>query len=69
MLARYKYNFYFCNVKSCKRYISAAVSSVFCTPNLLVESKRKEWVNSNVPEVSAYMNLTAPIALSFLSKM
>ena len=35
MAASYKYIFYFCNVKSHKRYDAAAKSSVFCAKNLL----------------------------------
>lgn len=60
--------FYFCGVKTQLRYIAAALSSVFCASNLLVNSKRKEWANGNVPKVSAVEYLTAPTALSLLFK-
>lgn len=66
MLARYKYNFYFCNVKTYKRYEAAAIKQRFLCHQVIVKSKRKEWVNGNVPEVSACMCLTAPTALSFV---
>lgn len=62
-----KYIFYFCNVKSVERYEAAAKSSVFCALNILVNSKRKEWANGNVPKVSALLNLTAPTALSLFN--
>lgn len=58
---------YFCGVKSIVRYIAAAVSSVFCARYLLVKHSRKEWGNSNVPKVSAQLNLTAPTAAFLLS--
>jgi len=64
MAASSKINFYFCNVKTYKRYESAAQMQRFLCPNFIVNSKRKEWVNGNVPEVSACMCLTAPTALS-----
>ena len=67
MAASSKINFYFCNVKSYGRYEAAATSSVFCIPNLLVNSKRKECGSSNAHRVSARMNLTAPIALSLFN--
>jgi hypothetical protein len=60
--------FYFCNVKSNERYIAAASKQRFLCPNILVNSKRKEWANGNVPKVSARLNLTVPTALSLLSK-
>lgn len=66
MLARYKYNFYFCNVKSSVRYEAAAREQRFLYPIFIVNSNRKEWGSSNAPEVSARMNLTAPIAVSFV---
>lgn len=64
MAASSKINFYFCNVKSCKRYIAAAKSSVFCASNLLIRYSRiMVWGSSNAPKVSAYVNLTAPCAV------
>lgn len=61
--------FYFCIVKSCKRHEVAANEQRFLCPNFIIKNiKRKEWGQSNLPEVSAYMNLTAPIALSLLFK-
>lgn len=59
-----KNSFYFCGVKSIGRYEAAAKKQRFLCPNILVNSKRKEWVNGNVPKVSARLNLTAPTALS-----
>lgn len=57
-----EYILYFCTVKSNKRHEVAAKMQRFLCPNLIVNSSRKEWVNSNVPKVSACLNLTAPIA-------
>lgn len=62
-----KISLYFCGVKSISRYIAAALSSVFCISKLNVKYSRKEWGNSNVPKVSAILNLTAPIAAFFMS--
>lgn len=54
-------NYYFCNVKSYLRYIAAAFCSDFCISKLYNRySRRQEWVNGNVPKVSADMNLTTP---------
>ena len=59
--------FYFCVVKSYVRYISAAISSVFCANVLLVRYSRiKVWGSSNAPKVPARMNLTAPCAAFLL---
>lgn len=69
MLCNMKKSFYFCGVKSYLRYIAAALCSVFCARNLLVNSSRKVWGNGNVPKVFADVNLTAPIAASFMSKL
>ena len=56
-----KINLYFCGVKSYVRYMAAALSSVFCICKPYSKySRRQEWVNGNVPKVSARMNLTAP---------
>lgn len=60
-------NLYFCSVKSNKRYIAAAASSVFCATILLVKYCRKEWSSSNTSKVSACLNLTARNALYLLS--
>lgn len=52
---------YFCGVKSILRYIAAAFCSDFCICKLYNRySRRQEWVNGNVPKVSAVLNLTAP---------
>lgn len=59
---------YFCGVKTQLRYIAAASKQRFLCPNILVNSKRKEWANGNVPKVSAVEYLTAPTALSLLFK-
>ena len=67
MVASSKKIFYFCNVKSYERYEAAARKQRFLYPSISVNSKRKEWGNSNVPEVSARMNLTAPTALSLFN--
>lgn len=66
-MAAIKINFYFCNVKSTERYEAAAIKQRFLYPSIYVNSKRKEWANSNVPEVSAQLNLTAPTALSLFN--
>lgn len=63
-MAAIKINFYFCNVKSCKRYIAAAVSSVFCAYNLVIRYIRiLVCGRSNAHKVFAYVNLTAPSAV------
>lgn len=67
MVASSRNIFYFCNVKSSERYESAARKQRFLYPSISVNSKRKEWGNGNVPEVSAQMNLTAPTALSLFN--
>jgi hypothetical protein len=67
MAASSKINFYFCNVKSNKRHEVAAKKQRFLCLYIIVNSKRKEWVNGNVPEVSACLNLTAPTALSLFN--
>lgn len=66
MVVGFKKIFYFCNVKSVERYEAAANKQRFLCPYIIVNSKRKEWVNGNVPKVSAQLNLTAPTALSFV---
>lgn len=66
MVAAFRKIFYICNVKSYERYEAAASKQRFLYPSISVNSKRKEWVNGNVPKVSARMNLTAPTALSFV---
>lgn len=54
-------NYYFCGVKSIVRYMTAALSSVFCISQFIYRySRRQEWGNSNVPEVFALWNLTTP---------
>lgn len=67
MVASSKKIFYFCNVKSVERYEAAANKQRFLYPSISVNSKRKEWGNGNVPEVSAQLNLTAPTALSLFN--
>lgn len=60
--------FYFCTVKSYKRHEVAALVQRFLWSNFIrILNKRKECGCSNAREVSACMNLTAPIALSLLS--
>lgn len=59
---------YFCNVKSQVRYMAAAIKQRFLCPNLLVKYSRIEWVNGNVPKVSALENLTTRNAAFLLSK-
>lgn len=66
MVVGFKKIFYFCTVKSNKRHEVAAKKQRFLCLYISVNSKRKEWVNGNVPEVSACLNLTAPTALSFV---
>ena len=55
--------FYICTVKSCKRYIAAALRSI-CIRNILVIRYSRILVcgSSNAHKVSAYKNLTAPRA-------
>ena len=62
-------NLYFCGVKSRVRYMTAALSSVFCISQLISKYSRTEWVGSNAPKVSALENLTAPIAAFFIVKL
>lgn len=64
MFVSMKMIFYFCNVKLTVRYIAAALRSVFCACILLVNSKRIEWGNGNVPEALAQLSLTTRNALS-----
>ena len=67
MVAAIRNIFYLCTVKLHERHEVAASKQRFLCPILLVNSKRKEWANSNVPEVSARVNLTAPTALSLFN--
>ena len=64
MFVSMKMIFYFCNVKSCVRYIAAALRSVFCISNFLVfrYSRIKVCGSSNAHKVFAHVNLTAPCA-------
>lgn len=62
MVAIFKKNLYFCNVKSNKRYDAAAIKQRFLYPYLISKSSRKECGTSNGHEVSACLNLTAPTA-------
>lgn len=62
MVAGFRNIFYFCNVKSNKRYDAAAIKQRFLCPIFLVYSSRKECGTSNGHEVSACLNLTAPTA-------
>ena len=68
-MAAIKINFYFCNVKLHKRYMSAAISSVFCALNLLFNRYIRILVcgRSNAHEVFACVNLTAPSAVFCLT--
>ena len=63
-----RYIFYFCNVKNQERHDVAAEMQRFLCPNLLLKYKRKECGSSNARKVFALDYLTAPIALSLLSK-
>ena len=57
---------YFCNVKSETRHDVAALGSVFCVLSLLAKYIRVHvWGNGDVPEVSAFLNLTAHGAILF----
>ena len=58
---------YFCGVKSNKRHEVAAQMQRFLCPYLLLTYSRIEWVNGNVPKVSACLNLTARNAVFLLS--
>ena len=69
MAVTFKLNFYFCNVKTQGRHEVAADKQRFLCPYIIVNSKRKEWGRSNRPKVSALEYLTAPTALSLLSKL
>ena len=62
MFVSMKSIFYFCNVESRRRYMTAALRSVFCASYILVNrySRIKVWGRSNAPKVFAYVNLTAP---------
>ena len=60
-------NLYFCGVKSNKRHEVAAQKQRFLCPYLLLTYSRIEWVNGNVPKVSACLNLTARNAAFLLS--
>jgi hypothetical protein len=66
MVATFKKNLYFCNVKSFGRYEAAATKQRFLYPYINVNSKRKECGSSNTRKVSADEYLTAPTALSFI---
>ena len=62
--------FYFCIVKSTGRHEAAANKQRFLWPtfNSITDTKRiKVWVNGNVPEVSARLDLTAPCTLILLT--
>jgi hypothetical protein len=67
MVANIRNIIYFCIVKLYCRHEAAAISSVFCVHNLLVNSKRNEWGYSNAPKVFDSIDLTARIALSLCS--
>ena len=67
MVATIRNIFYICTVKIHERHEVAANKQRFLCPILLVNNKRKEWVNGNVPKVSARVNLTAPTALSLFN--
>ena len=65
MLARYKYNFYFCNVKTQGRYEAAANVQRFLYQLNILNSKRIECGSSNAHKVSALEYLTARNALFY----
>ena len=67
MVATIRNLYYFCGVKSVERYEAAAEKQRFLYPYISVNNKRKEWGKCKLPKVSARLNLTAPIALSFMS--
>ena len=69
MVVRLKNSFYICTVKSSERHEVAAAKQRFLCPLLVVNYKRKEWGNSNVPVGLAQNTLTAPTALSLLSNL
>ena len=61
MFVSMKMIFYFCNVKSCVRYIAAALRSVFCASDHNNRYSRiKVCGSSNAHKVFAHVNLTAP---------
>ena len=64
-----KINLYFCGVKTTERYEAAASKQRFLCPIGIVNSKRIEWVNGNVPKGTAQLALTTRNALSLLSKI
>lgn len=60
--------FYFCGVKSTGRYEAAAEKQRFLCPSTIVNNiTAKECGSSNAHKVSAQLNLTAPLAVSFMS--
>lgn len=60
--------FYFCGVKSHERYEAAAEKQRFLYPSIVVINiTAKECGSSNAHKVSARVNLTAPLAVSFMS--
>lgn len=66
MTATLKNSLYICTVKSKTRHEVAAESSVFCVLSLLAKILRVHvWGNGDVPEVSAFLNLTAHGAILF----
>ena len=67
MVATFRNKYYFCGVKSYERYEAAAEKQRFLYPHISVYSSRKECGSSNAHRVFARVNLTAPIALSFMS--
>jgi hypothetical protein len=62
-MASIKYIFYFCNVKSSKRYMSAAISSVFCAYNLVIRYIRILVCGSSNAHKVCTSDLTAPSAV------
>ena len=61
MIVVSKYLFKFAPSKSYERHEVAASEQRFLCRHLSTKYSRKEWGSSNVPEVSARMNLTAPM--------
>ena len=59
---------YFCGVKTQERYNAAANKQRFLC-HKIVNSKRIDWGNSNVPKASALECLTSRNALLFIVKI
>lgn len=69
MITRLENIYYFSTVKTSERHDVAALSSVFCVHNLLVNSNRIECGSSNAHKVFALKYLTARNAVSLCLKL